>query len=208
MKNQRFQGCISAKNIEDAYVHLTDVIASESFLSNQGLNNDIPFHICPFHPETRSQIELLIRQLVNYLQDAGKQVLEINLYDLIVTVLKSEGDWEWLVEHEQTLSRTELKDELQTILDVETVLIPQILKLMNQSSFDVLFITGVGEVFPYIRSHNILNNLQPFAKEKPTLMFFPGIYQHSLEKGASLDLFNRITDDKYYRAFNILDRAI
>jgi len=48
-----------------------------------------------------------------------------------------------------------------------------------------------------------LNNLQSTAKEKPTVMFFPGAYTHSLESGASLDLFGRLHDDKYYRAFNI-----
>jgi hypothetical protein len=70
-----------------------------------------------------------------------------------------------------------------------------------------MLVTGVGEVFPYIRSHNILNNLQKSAKEKPTLMFFPGQYQHSLDDGAKLVLFNQLPDG-YYRAFNILDRAI
>ena len=58
-------------------------------------------------------------------------------------------------------------------------------------------------MFPYIRSHNVLNNLQSVACEKPTVMFFPGVYTHSQESGASLDLFGRLRDDKYYRAFNI-----
>jgi hypothetical protein len=79
---------------------------------------------------------------------------------------------------------------------------------MEERPFQVMFITGVSEVFPYIRSHNILSNLQKIAKDKPTLMFFPGEYQHSLETGASLVLFGKLQDDKYYRAFNILDRAI
>ena len=63
---------------------------------------------------------------------------------------------------------------------------------MRQSDFAVLFITGVGEVFPYIRSHNVLNNLQKAAKEQPTIMFFPGQYSQSPEVGASLVLFNRL----------------
>jgi hypothetical protein len=49
----------------------------------------------------------------------------------------------------------------------------------------------------------VLNNLQSTAKDKPTVMFFPGTYTHSLETGSSLDLFGRLHDDKYYRAFNI-----
>ncbi|MDD3149127.1 MAG: DUF1788 domain-containing protein, partial [Candidatus Riflebacteria bacterium] len=63
-----------------------------------------------------------------------------------------------------------------------------------------------GASFPLLRSHNVLNNLQSTAKDRPTLMFFPGEYTHSLEKGASLDLFGLLHDDKYYRAFNILHR--
>ena len=74
---------------------------------------------------------------------------------------------------------------------------------MQGTEFDVMFISGVGEVFPYIRSHNVLSNLQRAAKDKPTVMFFPGAYTYALESGTSLDLFDRLQDDKYYRAFNI-----
>jgi hypothetical protein len=83
------------------------------------------------------------------------------------------------------------------------VLVQEIGKQLNSNDYDVLFLSGVGEVYPYIRSHNVLNNLQSVAKQRPTLMFFPGAYTQSLETGASLDLFGRLNDDKYYRAFNI-----
>ena len=89
------------------------------------------------------------------------------------------------------------------MLDPEENLVPAMAKQLNNTEFDILFLTGVGEIFPIIRSHHVLNNLQSTAKEKPTLMFFPGSYTHSLATGASLDLFERLHDDKYYRAFNI-----
>jgi len=198
---------VSAKNLADSQAHLLTVVSSQRFLKNEGLNNEVPFHICPFEPEISEDMNHAIKQLRNELDDKGIGVLEVNLYDLVVEILKEEGDWEWLIENEPKLSREELKEELQGILDTESVLIPAIVKKMKGSAFDVMFITGVGEVFPYIRSHNILNNLQRVAKEQPTLMFFPGKYQHSLASGASLRLFNKLQDDKYYRAFNILDRA-
>ncbi|MET4001232.1 DUF1788 domain-containing protein [Marinobacterium sp. MBR-109] len=198
---------VSAKNLAECQSHLLNVVSSHRFRNNEGLNNEVPFHICPFEPEISSDMMQAVKQLKNELADKGVGVLEINLYDLVIEILKGEGDWEWLLENETTLSRDELKEELQGILDTETVLIPAIVKKMDATSYDVIFITGVGEVFPYIRSHNILNNLQRVAKEQPTLMFFPGKYQHSLASGASLRLFDKLTDDKYYRAFNILDRA-
>jgi hypothetical protein len=198
---------VTQKNLAECQSHLLNVVASKPFLNNEGLNNEVPFHICPFDPVITSDMVQLIKQLKNELDDAGVKVLDINLYDLVIEILKEEGDWEWILENEATLSRAELKEELQGILDTESVLMPVIAKKMANTPFDVMFITGVGEVYPYIRSHNILNNLQRVAKLQPTLMFFPGSYQHSLASGASLVLFGKLTDDKYYRAFNILDRA-
>lgn len=199
---------VNKKNLEQAYNKLVTVVSDKGFLANQGLNNEVPFHICPYDPAIQVEMNQMVRQLKNDLRDKSLSVLEVNLYDLVVEILKAEGDWEWILENESTMSRDELKEELQGVLDIETVITPAISAKMAVADFKVLLITGVGEVFPYIRSHNILNNLQKRAKEKPTLMFFPGAYEHSLESGASLILFGKLQDDKYYRAFNILDRAI
>lgn len=189
--------------IAERFQHLLAVISSKRFLEKQGLGNEIPFFICPYDPKDSVEMERLQKQLVNKLAEMDITVLEVNLYDLAVELLKAEGDWEWCLEEEESISKQELKEELQSMLDVETVLTPAIRAKMDAADFEVLFITGVGEVYPYIRSHNVLNNLQKEAKEQPTLMFFPGKYTHTLESGASLDLFGRMHDDKYYRAFNI-----
>jgi len=75
---------------------------------------------------------------------------------------------------------------------------PRIKSLIESTPTNVYFLTGIGLVFPYIRSHNILNNLQNVAKDSPTVTFFPGEYN-----GHSLNLFGLLKDDNYYRAFNI-----
>ncbi|AWY01113.1 hypothetical protein A8139_14860 [Marinomonas primoryensis] len=200
--------CINKKNLQQAYEKLIAIVSDDGFLTNQGLNNEVPFHICPYDPSTQVDINQMVRQLKNDLQEKSVSVLEVNLYDLVVETLKQEGDWEWLLENEASMSRDELREELQGMVDVENGLIPAIVSKMDAAKFQVLFLTGAGEVFPYMRMHNVLNNLQKRAKDKPTLMFFPGLYQHSLEKGASLELFGKLKEDGYYRAFNILDRAI
>ena len=187
----------------ELFQHLFAVVSSPRFLNKQGLGNEVPFFICPFKPEQAVDMERMQDQLIKRLSEAGIQILAINLYDLTLQLLEQEGDLEWLIENEARLSKQKLLEELQGILDVQSVLIPAIAQVLNAQAYDVLFLTGIGEVFPYIRSHNVLNNLQSTAKEKPTLMFFPGDYTHSLESGASLELFGRLHDDKYYRAFNI-----
>lgn len=187
----------------EVYQHLLEVISSQRFLNKEGLGNEVPFFICPFHPKNTSEILKIKVQLTKNLKKIGVDVLEVNLYDLVVELLKHRGIWDQVLELEQTVDKEQLKELLQGALDTETYLIPAIEKQLLNNSFDVLFLSGVGEVFPYIRSHNVLNNLQSKAKDKPTVMFFPGQYTHSLESGASLKLFNQLEDDKYYRAFNI-----
>ena len=199
---------VNRKNLPEGQRHLLAVCSSKPFLNNEGLNNEVPFHICPFDPSIANDMTHAIRQLKNELRGASVSVLEINLFDLVLDTLRSEGDLDWFLDNESEFDRDRLKGELQGILDVETIIVPRINDEMSNAVFDLMFITGVGEVYPYIRSHNILNNLQRVAKKQPTVLFFPGSYQHSLEKGASLRLFNILMDDKYYRAFNILDRAI
>ena len=194
---------LSNAPIKDRFQHLLTVISSQRFLNKQGLGNEVPFFICPFKPKDTLNMDRMRKQLIKKLAQKGIDILDINLYDLVVKILKEEGDWEWCQQQEQSISKEELREELQSILDVETVLTPAIEREMGKAEFHVMFISGVGEVFPYIRSHNVLNNLQKSAKEKPTVTFFPGVYNQSPDSGASLDLFGLIQDDKYYRAFNI-----
>lgn len=194
---------IARMSMQNRFQHLLAVISGEHFLNRQGLGNEVLFFICPFKPEESVEMERLRRQLVNRLEQAGVRILEINLYDLSIEILKERGIWDQIVEMEGSVSKEQLKELLQGVLDPEAHLVPAIAAKLASTDFEVLFLSGVGEVFPYIRSHNVLNNLQSTAKEKPTVMFFPGAYTHSPESGASLDLFGRLHDDKYYRAFNI-----
>ena len=191
------------QSMKDRFNHLLKVIGSKRFLQKEGLGNEVPFFICDYRAEEAAEMARLQKQLMHKLSQEGIRILHIDLYDLSAELLKQRGIWDQILEMEASVSKDELKELLQGVLDPETYLAPVIAQKMQEAQFDVLFLTGVGEVFPYIRSHNVLHNLQRIAKEKPTVLFFPGMYTLSNETGASLDLFGRLHDDKYYRAFNI-----
>jgi hypothetical protein len=214
---------LSQQPFSKRFDHLVGVIGGERFLHMRGLNNDLPFYVCEFSPAEALEMQRLQRQLSNTLEGLsiaclggrGVRILEINLYDLCIDLLRGrEGStpgtnlWDELVSIEDTLEKDGLLELLQNILSVKDYLVPAIRERLEHSEFDVLFLTGIGEVFPYIRSHNVLNNLQSTAKTKPTVMFFPGEYRYSLEQGASLELFGLLHDDKYYRAFNIYETQV
>ena len=211
---------ISQQPLANRFDHLVRVIGSERFLLMRGLNNDLPFYICEYRAGEATEMQRLQRQLINTLQNLsipalsgrGVKVLDINLYDLCIELLKArEGSaagsrlWDEILTVEADTEKDGLLELLQNVLSIKEYLIPAIAERLQQTEFDVLFLSGIGEIFPYIRSHNVLNNLQSTAKTKPTILFFPGEYRHSLEQGASLELFGLLHDDKYYRAFNIYE---
>ena len=184
--------------------HLEAVISSRRFIEKQGLNNEVPFFICPYRPEDDAEMNILRRQLVKRLEQKSVRILEINIYDLALELLEGRKLLGRILQAEASMPKAKIKETLQGVLDPERHLVPAISEKAKGAEFDVLLLSGVGEVFPYIRSHNVLNNLQSAVKEQPTVMFFPGSYQHQLATGASLDLFGKLQDDKYYRAYNIL----
>jgi hypothetical protein len=193
-----------ALNPKARFDHLLSVISSSRFLTKQGLGNEVPFFICPYPAKEAALVDTMRPGLVKQLVNRGVKVQEIDLYNLSVLLLRKRGIWDQIIEAEPGITKDELKELLQGVLAPDAHLIPAIAEILAGQQFDVLFLSGVGEIFPFIRSHNVLNNLQSTAKEKPTVLFFPGSYTHDLATGASLDLFGLLHDDKYYRAFNIL----
>jgi len=198
----------SVFNRKEQAEHLYRVVTSERFLAKQGLGNEVPFFICPFPTKHAVEVEDDRRDLVTRAEHAGVKVLDLSLYDLTIGILHERDILDQILEVERETDKSEFKELLQGVLDPQAHLIPKIGAAIETTPHDVIFLSGVGEVYPYIRSHNVLNNLQSTAKDAPTVLFFPGSYTHKLATGASLDLFGRLHDDKYYRAFNILNYEV
>lgn len=186
--------------------HLFAVLSGERFLKMEGLSNEVPFFIYPYEPEHALDVARAKKRVKNRLASKGIEVREINLYDLSVDVLKERGDWNEVLEVEPELDKVEFTEMLQSMLNPQQHLAPAIRERLADGEFDIVFLTWIGEVFPYIRSHNVLNNLQSVVVGRPMLMFFPGRYEQSATLGSSLVLFGRLKDDQYYRAKNILEQ--
>ena len=202
---------INEKDItyDEIFDHTFKVVSSKRFLNKQGIGNEVPFFIVPFKPEDALKIEDDVINLIKRLNtEKGIEIINLNLYKICIEMLKENDVFDNILENESSIPKDALLDALQSMLDPETNLIPKIKKIIKDKQFNVAFITGVGEVYPYIRSHNVLNNLQSTIEEQPTVMFFPGKYSFSETKGSSLDLFNIMPGDRYYRAFNLLKQQI
>ena len=192
------------ENLESKFETIYKQLSSDKFLQKKGLSGEIPFFISTYSPEQENEVSVKIKTLINRLQINGITALEINLYDVVIEILQERNLLDKISATEKSMGKAKLFSALQNVLDAERHLIPHIEKDIQESdeanvgSSRMVLLTGVGAVFPYIRSHTVLNNLQNFIKDRPMLMFFPGLYD-----GHTLNLFGKMQDDNYYRAFNI-----
>jgi hypothetical protein len=186
------------EDITDKFDHLFKIISSKGFLNKESLGGEIPFFISAYNAKQELAINDAVKHLSNKLDTSGVPVLEINLYNLVCEILEEKGGIERMFRVEKAKPKAKFLRALQSSLNIHEVLMPKIKDLIEQSNAKVYFLTGIGLTYPYLRSHNILNNLQNIAKEAPTVAFFPGEYN-----GHTLNLFGLLKDDNYYRAFNV-----
>jgi hypothetical protein len=145
-----------------------------------------------------SEKSVEIKNLETKLLNDGIKALVVDLFELSCSIIETNICLEKMFEVEVKKDKDKFKRALQSTVNIHDRLIPEVIKLVSVTNPKMLFIKGVGAVYPFIRSHTVLNNLQSAVKDIPTVMFFSGAYS-----GQSLNLFGLMKDDNYYRAFNI-----
>lgn len=174
-------------------------IHEKKFLEGRGLGNEISFYVFDYEPES----ELIVRDYITHIkkefshETSERKIIEFDLYKMLIEITKEKRVFDRIFEMEEKQGKTMLFRALTTFAKPEVFL----KKIEEQAgNHNVIFITGIGKVYPFIRSHNILNNLQHVIDKIPVIMFFPGEYD-----GQSLQLFGKFKDDNYYRAFRLVD---
>lgn len=185
--------------IKKKFDHIYAQISTPGFLRMEALGGEVPFFITSYDQRNADTIEQEINRLSSRMRMEGISVGNINLFDVVLSILEEKELLEPILSTEADLPKDELFDIFSGALDVQNYIVPKIEQILKEKAdSQIVFLTGIGAVFPYIRSHIILNNLQNAIKHIPTLLFFPGVYNT-----VSLSLFGRMKDDNYYRAFNL-----
>jgi len=194
--------------LEKQFEHHFQVIRNKRFREGIGLGNEVPFFISTFPAEDQVEADKLISFLHQRLLNEGIPIILINLFELCIDFLENEGVLEDYIEHEPNINKNNFLHDLGSELNIETNLTPKIMELVAKEPQSILFINGVGQVYPLIRTHSILSNLQTIARNQPTVLFFPGIYKQNKGVGSVLDLFGKLDEDRYYRAFSLNEHEI
>lgn len=195
------------RNLQNEEQHVYEVLRSKRFLNMEGLSKEVPFFIYHYPPVRELDVQAARNRVTTKLRsDDGLRIVEINLYDLAIELLRNRGVWERLFALELTQDKYEFREALQGMLDPHDHLAPAIHEHLAENPSDMVFLTGIGEVFPYIRTHTVLENLQSVVVGRPMLAWFPGTYEFTTAGGHQLRALNLTTSDSYYRAKDIMEQ--
>ena len=189
------------RSINDRLQEMTDKIASGQVIESTNLGNEINFRVFDYDPED----EYVVRDyLYNYLLKRNKNIQVFDIYDFIVDILKQKGFLEKTFEYEKKKGAKFVNSIIQKTLAISSnndLIIKYIKENLENEEGKIIIITGMGKCYGIVRGHTILNNLQSVITENPVIMFYPGTYD-----GQSFRLFNKLENDNYSRAFQLVSR--
>ena len=191
-------------SLEERLNQILPRITSRDFLDSKGLGNEIGFWVFDYPAERELDVRSFVAGTVLPAlakQSPPIQVATVNLLQLVTDLLEERKLLDKTLEMQKAKGDDSTLAALRSVLK-EDKLAQKIAKEHDIAQLDVLILTGVGAVYPMLRTHTLLSALHPIMGNTPLLMFFPGRYD-----GHSLRLFNTLAEDHYYRAFRLVPEA-
>lgn len=184
------------EKIDERLKQLKEKVASDEFYNNRGLANEVPFYIFDYDGKN----ELIIRDFIEndfipeFELNERIKIINIDLYDLMLESLKKDKIFDKVFKLEEKKGTKLLYEKLKKSFNPSVIV-----KYIEDKSKgkNVVLISGVGKIYPIVRTHTVLNNLQNIFDQTKVILFFPGEYT-----SVDLKLFG-FKDNNYYRAFKI-----
>jgi hypothetical protein len=194
-------------NLNDLSERLFKTLSHPSFLGMKALANEVPIFIQTYDPAQEDVVRQMVKSLVIRLQSAGIAVKSLDLFSLVLEELDEAGVLQDLLRDEPKFQKAEILETLQNYSDPKTHMIPRLIRAIEGDGGKLTLITGPGRIFPFLRTHTILESLQPAMLRHPVVIFFPGEYAQDPSGGSHLRLFGSIPSPRinnpYYRATNL-----
>ena len=183
---------------------LRERLADPDFLANRGLGNEVGIYLFCYDPALEFEVRDLAARLVCE-SEAGTlpcRLVERNLYDLLLGICDERRIADAIPRMEAKRGTTALLDQLRKTASTDAF--AQALDYGPHEPGDVLLITGVGEVYPLLRTHALLDNIQHLFSDIPLVVAYPGC-----SDGSAMRLFagadgRGLEDGNYYRAFSLV----
>ena len=196
------------ENIKVRIEHLKEKMDDSKFQHNEGLSNEVGYYVFDYPADQ----ELYMRKQIDKIQEsplAARVNLKVfDIYDIMMHLLKEQEKYTGsdpipiLEDIEKDQGFDVLIEQINNILEMSennNLIVGYIKERIPEGDGQyIVFLTGLGKVYPIIRAHKILNTMHQVLDNNPVVMFYPGNYDEM-----SLRAFGEIKDQNYYRAFRI-----
>ena len=183
-------------NIKERLDSLRGLVQNQEFLEGKGLSNEVNIRIFCYAPKD----EMIVRHFTEKLAtdtNLSCHIIEYNLYHVFLSICDDKRITTKIPSQEDTKGSKFILGHLERI--AKNVTFIEKMKYEPHNIGDVILITGVGEAFPFIRVHSLLDAMQPHFSDVPILVMYPGTFD-----GRYVKLFDKLTPNPYYRAFNLV----
>lgn len=183
-------------NIDERLDKVRNLLKDSDFLEGNGLSNEVNIRIFCYEAKEEMRVRHFVEQILID-RTLPCHLKENNLYEIFLKCCEDKRILSRMADQE----RKRGKDHLQRMIEKSITVQAYVDKICADTprKGDVLLLTGVGDVFPFMRVHMLLEALQPRIDNIPVLVMYPGTFD-----GRHVKLFDRLTPNPYYRAFNII----
>ena len=172
---------------------LKEMFKNKDFQSNRGISNQIGVYIFAYPPKEEMKIVAFVEQIKN---EKDYVIHEFDLYKWFLSVCEDKKILKTIPSMEEKKGSEFILNQLSKIATAELFI-----KKLGETIYkpgDIILITGVGKVNPFMRVHAILEKTQNLFRDTPIVVMYPGTYD-----GHELHLFNKFSAN-HYRSFNLL----
>lgn len=183
-------------NLNERLDNLRILIQKPEFLEGKGLANEVNIRIFCYNPKDEMAVRYFTKKLMKD-QSLKCRLIEYNLYKVFLSICDDKRIMDRIAPLEEERGKQFILDQMKKIAKNEVFV--EKMKCMPHKTGDVILITGVGEAFPFIRVHSLLEAMQTYFSDVPVLVMYPGTFD-----GRYVKLFDKLTPNSYYRAFNVI----
>lgn len=183
------------ENILERLSALEKNFTNEQFLTNRGLSNEVGIYIFAYDPKDELAVQEFVRMQKN--RNSAYNIVEFDLYKTFISICEERKIIKSIPSMQERKGSEYLKEQLKKVASPETF--AKKMEYEPHRHGDIVIITGVGEIYPFLRVHSFLESIQHMFEDVPVVVMYPGKYD-----GQTLVLFNKFFDANHYRSFALV----
>ena len=168
------------------------MIQDPDFLEGKGLSNEVNIRFFCYDPKQEMTIRHFLSQLES--ENLKCNMIHYDLYEVFLDILRDKHILDKVDSLEEKRGKEFIGKQFEKNIDAKTFAAK--LDYPNHQKNDLIILSGVGKVFPFMRVHSLLEAMQPLFPDVAVLVFYPGEFD-----GHYVRLFNKLKKNEYYRAF-------